>query len=157
MGLVKEQYRLRPATSHDWLEGTLGVIVEATIRLPKHHRQAVMVLGAPSMNAVMDILSVFQRRSIGGLEFFSEEALSKVVDHASVRRPFGTICPFYALLEFKVSTTVMRAGAQTLRKMLGQEGGRRRHESKSSSGGRYAVEKTSRRFRVGRRIRMMCR
>ena len=34
-------------------------------------------------------------------EFFSELAVSKVVDHAGVARPFETRTPFYALVEFE--------------------------------------------------------
>ncbi|MEE2787611.1 MAG: FAD-binding oxidoreductase [Myxococcota bacterium] len=84
-------------------EGTLGLIVEATIRLTDAPpRRRVMILGTPDMHAVMEILAVFQRRvDLSAFEFFSEAALSKVIEHAGVRRPFETRCPFYALLEFK--------------------------------------------------------
>ena len=84
-------------------EGTLGFIVEATIRLTNPpNKTAVMVLAIPSMTAIMDVLGAFQARiDLTAFEFFSEEALAKVVEHAGVKRPTDTQAPFYALIEFE--------------------------------------------------------
>jgi FAD/FMN-containing dehydrogenase len=84
-------------------EGTLGFIVEATLRLTNPpQKTAVLVLAIPEMDAIMDVLRVFQSTfELTAFEFFSEEALSKVVEHASVRRPTETSAPFYALIEFE--------------------------------------------------------
>jgi FAD/FMN-containing dehydrogenase len=84
-------------------EGILGVIVEATLRLcapPTNPR--VIVLGLPSMQAIMQVLQHFQRHiDLLAYEFFSDLALDKVVTHRGLRRPFETDAPFYALLEIE--------------------------------------------------------
>ena len=84
-------------------EGTLGLIVEATMRLTRQPGQsAVLVLGAPDMGAVLSVLDVFQNRVVlSAFEFFSQGALDKVVEHAQVPRPMEDDHPYYALLEFE--------------------------------------------------------
>jgi len=83
-------------------EGTLGFIVEATMRLSRTPAStSVIVLGVPTMPAVLDVLRVFQEKmSLSAFEFFSEAALSKVVEHGNVPRPMSEAHPFYALIEF---------------------------------------------------------
>lgn len=83
-------------------EGTLGLVVEATMRLTRPPGDlAVMVLGVPDMSAIMSVLSAFQSSmALGAFEFFSELALEKVVTHQNLQRPFETAAPYYALLEF---------------------------------------------------------
>ena len=72
-------------------EGTLGLIVEATMRLSRPPAStSVLVLGVPTMPAVLDVLRVFQERMVlSAFEFFSEAALSKVVEHSNVPRPMA--------------------------------------------------------------------
>lgn len=84
-------------------EGTLGIIVEATMRLEAQpNERAVMVLGAPDMASIMQVLRTFRDRvRLEAFEFFSEEALSKVVEHQGLSRPFATASHYYALLEFE--------------------------------------------------------
>ncbi len=84
-------------------EGTLGIVVEATMQLDRAPADlAVLVLGAPDMGAVMQVLSSFQSEiELSAFEFFSELALQKVVEHQGLQRPFETPCEFYALLEFE--------------------------------------------------------
>ncbi|MEM8660835.1 MAG: FAD-binding oxidoreductase [Pseudomonadota bacterium] len=84
-------------------EGTLGVVVEATMTLSRPpHNLAVMVLGVPDMPSVMSVLSAFRNEiELSAFEFFSELAVSKVVEHQNLQRPFATPAPFYALLEFE--------------------------------------------------------
>jgi FAD/FMN-containing dehydrogenase len=63
---------------------------------------AVLVLGVPDMAAIMSVLSCFRGSiELSAFEFFSELALSKVVEHQGLQRPFETAAPFYALLEFE--------------------------------------------------------
>jgi FAD/FMN-containing dehydrogenase len=84
-------------------EGTLGVIVEATMRLeaPPPER-AVMVLGAADIPGIMQILHAFRDAvRLEAFEFFSEQALQKVVEHQGLARPFETASNYYALLEFE--------------------------------------------------------
>ena len=84
-------------------EGTLGIVVEATMQLDRAPGDlAVMVLGAPDMAAIMQVLSAFQAAiELSAFEFFSELALQKVVEHQGLQRPFETPCDYYALLEFE--------------------------------------------------------
>jgi FAD/FMN-containing dehydrogenase len=84
-------------------EGTLGVVVEATMRLaPPPADVAVLVLGAPDMASIMAVLETFRGGVVlSAFEFFSELALQKVVAHRGLQRPFETPAPYYALLEFE--------------------------------------------------------
>ncbi len=84
-------------------EGILGLIVGATIQLCKPPTDPnVIVLGLPDMNAIMQVLAAFQSEiDLLAYEFFSDLALSKVVEHQGLQRPFEAVTPFYALLEFE--------------------------------------------------------
>ena len=101
-GLIKN------ATGYDFRhlmigsEGTLGIIVEAQIRLAAEPApQRVMVLGVPRFADLMEVLKTFQARlTLSAFEFFSELALSKVRVHRDLPRPLTEAVPFYALLEF---------------------------------------------------------
>jgi len=84
-------------------EGTLGVIVEVTMRLTRAPRDlSVMVLGVPDMQAIMQVLGAFRADlNLTAFEFFSEQALQKVTEHQGLQRPFPEACNYYALLEFE--------------------------------------------------------
>ena len=84
-------------------EGILGFITEATLKLTAPPKNAtVLVLGLSDMDAIMRVLERIQSTaSLLAYEFFSELAVSKVVEHAGVARPFDTQTPFYALIEFE--------------------------------------------------------
>ncbi|WP_220463741.1 FAD-binding oxidoreductase [Sediminihaliea albiluteola] len=84
-------------------EGTLGIVVEATMRLARPPQDpVVLVLGTPDMASVMEVLEVYQKRmDLQAFEFFSELALQKVVEHQGLQRPFESPTEFYALLEFE--------------------------------------------------------
>lgn len=84
-------------------EGTLGVIVEVTMRLQAPPpASSVMVLGTPDMPSVMRVLDRFRDQVVlEAFEFFSEQALAKVVEHQGLTRPFTTATDYYALLEFQ--------------------------------------------------------
>jgi len=102
-GLVKNNagYDLRQLVIG--AEGTLGVVVEATMRLARPPQNlAVLVLGVPDMAAIMAVLSAYQgQMELSAFEFFSELALQKVVQHQGLQRPFDTPAQYYALLEFE--------------------------------------------------------
>jgi len=97
-------------------EGTLGVVVEATMRLSRPPKeQVVLVLGVPDMPAIMEVLSVYQgAMELNAFEFFSELALQKVVEHQGLQRPFGTPANYYALLEIEVSSDADMEQAMSL-------------------------------------------
>ncbi|MEH6584480.1 MAG: FAD-binding oxidoreductase [Halioglobus sp.] len=84
-------------------EGTLGIVVEATMQLCRPPRdQAVLVLGVRDMASIMSVLNAYQSEmDLSAFEFFSELALQKVVDHQGLQRPFASPAPYYALLEFE--------------------------------------------------------
>ena len=84
-------------------EGVLGFITEATLKLCSPPKDpTVLVLGLADMNAIMQVLQRIQATTpLLAYEFFSELAVSKVVEHAGVARPFETQTPFYALIEFE--------------------------------------------------------
>ncbi|MCP5166000.1 MAG: FAD-binding oxidoreductase [Pseudomonadales bacterium] len=115
-GLVKNNtgYDLRQLVIG--AEGTLGVVVEATMALSSPPQNlAVLVLGVPDMAAIMSVLSAFRGAiELSAFEFFSELALSKVVEHQGLQRPFETATPFYALLEFEQPDEAAMEQAMTL-------------------------------------------
>ncbi|GAB5412724.1 MAG: FAD-binding oxidoreductase [Congregibacter sp.] len=96
-------------------EGTLGIIVEVTMRLQAPPpATAVMVLGTPDMPAVMQVLDAFRDEVVlEAFEFFSEEALQKVVEHQGLARPFDTASNYYALLEFQNADVAAETAAMT--------------------------------------------
>tara|TARA_R110002110_G_scaffold205066_7_gene416940 strand:- start:62025 stop:63422 length:1398 start_codon:yes stop_codon:yes gene_type:complete len=102
-GLVKNNtgYDLRQLVIG--AEGTLGIVVEATMRLATPPEDlAVLVLGVPDMSSIMSVLSTYQSAmTLSAFEFFSELALQKVVEHQGLQRPFETPAQYYALLEFE--------------------------------------------------------
>ena len=84
-------------------EGTLGLVVEATMRLERAPKNlTAMVLGTPDFDSIMPVLHAFQNKlDLTAFEFFSDKAMTKVLDRGDVPAPFETDCPFYALLEFE--------------------------------------------------------
>ena len=87
-------------------EGTLGFVVEATMRLDRAPKSLTcMVLGTPDFDSIMPVLHAFQGKlDLTAFEFFSDKALTKVLGRGDVPAPFETDCPFYALLEFEATT-----------------------------------------------------
>ena len=87
-------------------EGTLGFVVEATMRLDRAPKNlTAMVLGTPDFDSIMPVLHAFQNKlDLTAFEFFSDKALAKIMARGDVPPAFETDCPFYALLEFEAST-----------------------------------------------------
>ena len=83
-------------------EGTLGLVVEAQMRLTKPPRpQLVMVLGVPQVTDLLAVLTEFaEQLTLSAFEFFSQLCLDKVLAHRDLPRPLAEPAPFYALLEF---------------------------------------------------------
>ncbi|MEX1199067.1 MAG: FAD-binding oxidoreductase [Pseudohongiellaceae bacterium] len=84
-------------------EGTLGLIVEATMGLTRPPQDpTVLVLAADSMEAVMEVLKAFQSAmELTAFEFFSEQAMQHVIAEKGLQRPFETVGNYYALIEFE--------------------------------------------------------
>jgi FAD/FMN-containing dehydrogenase len=87
-------------------EGTLGFVVEATMRLDRAPKNlTAMVLGTPDFDSIMPVLHAFQNKlDLTAFEFFSDKALAKIMARGDVPSAFDTECPFYALLEFEATT-----------------------------------------------------
>ena len=83
-------------------EGTLGVIVEAELKLRSQPlAQQVMVLCVDQLEHLLAILERFRRAvDLSAFEFFSEFALSRVIEHRHVQRPMESKSNYYALLEY---------------------------------------------------------
>ncbi|MDB6063491.1 MAG: FAD-binding oxidoreductase [Verrucomicrobiaceae bacterium] len=97
-------------------EGTLGIIVEATMKLTRQPKNlTALVLGVPTFANIMDVLHTFQGKlDLTAFEFFSDKALAKVVAHSNLQKPFETPAAFYALLEFENLNEEIEAQAMAL-------------------------------------------
>ena len=82
-------------------EGTLGIVVEADIRLARMPAaQVVLVVGVAKFADLLQVLAAFTARiDLSAFEFFSELALAKVIAGRGHPRPFAESAPYYALLE----------------------------------------------------------
>ncbi|HET7300653.1 MAG TPA: FAD-binding oxidoreductase [Oleiagrimonas sp.] len=81
-------------------EGTLGLVVEATLRLadPPKHLQ-VMLLAVPGFDAVMHLLGLMRSHlDLTAFEFFTDKALGHVLA-AGAQRPVDGEAPCYVLVE----------------------------------------------------------
>jgi len=84
-------------------EGTLGIIVEATLKLTRPLQEPnVMVLGVPSLDNIMSLYHIFRNKlELSAFEFFSELALRHVLISKNLHRPFEVETPYYVLVEFE--------------------------------------------------------
>ena len=83
-------------------EGTLGFISSATLKLTRQPvGLKVILLGIRDLNALMQVLALFQGElELTAFEFFSKRTLDLVIAHRGHQRPFDTPASWYALLEF---------------------------------------------------------
>jgi FAD/FMN-containing dehydrogenase len=82
-------------------EGTLGIVVEATLKLadPPPPSQ-VMLLALPDMEALMQVFALFRKQlSLQAFEFFTDQALRHVLAHGAQRAIDGEH-PYYVVTEF---------------------------------------------------------
>ncbi|MEO7071506.1 MAG: FAD-binding oxidoreductase, partial [Rhodanobacter sp.] len=82
-------------------EGTLGIVVEATLKLtdPALPSQ-VMLLALPDMDALMQVFALFRTRlALQAFEFFTDHALAHVLAHGAQRAIDGNH-PYYVVAEF---------------------------------------------------------
>lgn len=113
---------VKNATGYDFrhlfigAEGTLGFVVEATMKLERKPRDLrVLVLGTPDFDSVMKVLATFQKKmDLTAFEFFSELSTQLVIEHTGIPRPFESATPFYALLEFEALSEAMADEAMAL-------------------------------------------
>ena len=87
-------------------EGTLGLVVEATLRLtdpPLPSR--VMLLGIESMDALMKVFDALRTDlALTAFEFFTDRALHHVRAGHGLPVPVDAACPLYVIAEFDCPT-----------------------------------------------------
>jgi FAD/FMN-containing dehydrogenase len=82
-------------------EGTLGLIVEATLKLTDPPPASnVMLLALPSFDALMQVFAAFRARlQLQAFEFLTDVALGHVLAHGA-QPPFTDTHPYYVVTEF---------------------------------------------------------
>ena len=93
-------------------EGTLGVVVEATLKLTDPAPASnVMLLALPSFEVLMQVFAAFRERlQLQAFEFFTDRALEHVLAHGA-QAPFAEVHPFYVVTEFAAGDAVQEAAA----------------------------------------------
>ena len=93
-------------------EGTLGLIVEATLRLtdPPPASQ-VMLFAVPEMAALMGVFAACRARlKLSAFEFFTDRALHHVLAHGA-QKPFDEVSPYYVVTEFDAADDAQQQAA----------------------------------------------
>lgn len=93
-------------------EGTLGIVVEATLRLTDPPPPTnVMLLALTSFEGLMEVFAAFRERlRLEAFEFFTDIALRHVLAHGAVK-PFDEVYPYYVVTEFAVGDEDSEASA----------------------------------------------
>ncbi|MGN6225178.1 FAD-binding oxidoreductase [Pseudoxanthomonas sp.] len=111
-GLIKNSsgYDLRQLVIGS--EGTLGIVVEATLRLTDPPPPTnVMLLALPSFEVLMRVFAEFRARlQLEAFEFFTDLALRHVLAHGA-QAPFADVHPYYVVTEFAVGDEAREAAA----------------------------------------------
>jgi FAD/FMN-containing dehydrogenase len=93
-------------------EGTLGIIVEATVKLTSPPRDTARVLcGLAGNDAVLPLLTFCRDslRDLSAFEFMEHGAYHEVITHRGLRDPFSTRYPVYVLIEVELPHTDSQA------------------------------------------------
>ncbi len=93
-------------------EGTLGVVVEATLRLTDPPPASnVMLLAVPSFEVLMQVFAVLRSHlQLLAFEFFTDRALAHVLAHGA-QAPFDEVHPYYVVAEFEAADESQEAAA----------------------------------------------
>lgn len=93
-------------------EGTLGIVVEATLRLTDPPPPSnVMLLALPSFEVLMQVFAAFRGRlQLEAFEFFTDRALQHVLAHGA-QAPFDTLYPYYVVTEYASGDEAQEAAA----------------------------------------------
>lgn len=93
-------------------EGTLGIVVEATLRLTDPPPPSnVMLLALPSFDVLMQVFAAFRERlQLEAFEFFTDRALHHVLAHGA-QKPFEETHPYYVVTEFASGDEAQAAAA----------------------------------------------
>jgi len=84
-------------------EGTLGIITEAILRLTTPPQNlAVLLLGAPDIQALLNAMEVFQQHcTLTAFEFFTNEVMQLTLASLNQPHPLDQQAPVYALVEIE--------------------------------------------------------
>ncbi|WP_196138082.1 FAD-binding oxidoreductase [Aliikangiella sp. G2MR2-5] len=87
-------------------EGTLGIITKAVMKLTNPPVEpTVMLLAVEDLASVSNLLNHFQSSiELMAFEFFSQQALEKVLAHRELKKPFDQESAFYVLIEFEAKS-----------------------------------------------------
>jgi len=93
-------------------EGTLGMIVEATLKLTgAPPASQVMLFAVPAMDALMQVFEICRARlTLSAFEFFTDRALHHVASHGA-QRPFAADSPYYVVTEFDADSEARQQAA----------------------------------------------
>ncbi len=93
-------------------EGTLGIVVEATLRLTDPPPPAnVMLLAVPSFEVLMQVFATLRSHlQLEAFEFFTDVALSHVLAHGA-QAPFDEVHPYYVVAEFAAADEAQETAA----------------------------------------------
>lgn len=93
-------------------EGTLGIVVEATLRLTDPAPPSnVMLLALPSFEVLMRVFAAFRARlQLEAFEFFTDRALEHVLTHGA-QKPFEQTHPYYVVTEYAAGDDAQEAAA----------------------------------------------
>jgi glycolate oxidase subunit GlcD len=88
-------------------EGTLGFVVEATIKLaPPPPAVKVLLLGADSLPKVMEVFAIFKKKNVlTAFEMFSHKALVHVLSSTGLTNPLSSECAYYVVTEIECATS----------------------------------------------------
>ncbi len=93
-------------------EGTLGIVVEATVKLTDPPPPTnVMLLALPSFDVLMQVFAAFRSRlQLEAFEFLTDVALKHVLAHGA-QNPFEQIHPYYVVTEYATGDESREAAA----------------------------------------------
>ncbi|TDR39161.1 FAD/FMN-containing dehydrogenase [Tahibacter aquaticus] len=93
-------------------EGTLGLVVEATLALTEAPPASqVLLFAVPHMQALMQVFGACRSRlQLSAFEFFTDRALHHVRAHGA-QAPFEQVSPYYVVTEFDAADEAAQAEA----------------------------------------------
>ena len=98
-------------------EGTLGVIVEVTVRLKPQPKESVVALvAADQSERFFGVLAAFNKKGIpiNVFEYIDDASMQLVIKHKKKREPFLKSYPHYCLIDFEATDVIQKDTAQNI-------------------------------------------